>query len=50
MAQTKNEVLLFEKEVSGEGVDFMDGETHGVEVECSNDEIRVYFSSGGDGN
>lgn len=44
-AQSKNETLLAEKEVTNE-FDFMDGELHQIKLECSNDELKVYITDG----
>jgi hypothetical protein len=40
-AQSKQEVMIAEKDVSNE-IEFMDLDSHQIQLEYSNDEIRVF--------
>eukprot|EP00347_Sterkiella_histriomuscorum_P015647 403356230 len=42
---TKNEILLEEKDVTNE-MDFMDNDSHQIQLEYSNDELRVFVIDG----
>lgn len=43
--QSKNETLLAEKDMTNE-IEFMDADSHQIQIEYTNEELRVYVIDG----